>query len=183
MRIIGGSFRSRKIKYKIPDNIRPTSDRVRETMFNILNNLIDFENCLILDLFSGTGALGFESLSRGAENVTFVEKNRKSIDIIKNIALDLEIPKNQYSIINSDVIKYLRNIDSITQYDIIFADPPYHSNIYNDLFEIIVERDILKKDALFIVEFGSSMKIPELSKYNLLSAREIGDTSFAIYTL
>jgi len=153
MRIIGGIYGSRKIKAKIPDNIRPTSDRVRESMFNILTNLIDFESANILDLFAGTGALGFESLSRGADKVTFVEKNRKSIEIIRSVAMDLNVAKENYSIVNDEVLKFLTKIQSKEKFNLIFADPPYESGTYISLLEILSISDFIFDDGLIVIEY------------------------------
>jgi 16S rRNA (guanine966-N2)-methyltransferase len=180
MRIIGGIYGSRKIKAKISDNIRPTSDRVRESMFNILANLIDFESTNVLDLFAGTGALGFESLSRGAEKVTFVEKNRKSIEIIRNVANDLKVAKENYSIVNDDVLKFLPKIQSQEKFNLILADPPYESGTYDSLIEILSSNNFIYDDGLIVIEYRTGMVIEINDKFNILNLREMGDTSFII---
>ena len=133
MRIIGGKYGSRRINVKIPDNVRPTTDRVRESIFNILNNLIDFQDLKVLDLFAGTGAFGFEALSRGSAYTQFVEKNKRTFELIRSVANSLEIPKSDYGIINGDAVKYLQNDKAQFSYDLIFADPPYDNDIYVEL--------------------------------------------------
>src|SRR5579872_572518 len=102
MRIISGKYKSRKLIAPKGDTTRPTSDRARESLFNVLNNLIDFEGISVLDLFAGTGAFAFEAISRGAEKATLVEQNRTVIETIKENARVLEI-EPQVQIIQKDV--------------------------------------------------------------------------------
>ena len=109
MRVIGGRFGGRKIPSPKSETIRPTSDFVRESIFNILNNLIDFEDIVVCDIFAGTGALGLESLSRGASYAYFIEKNRMNANNIKTLMSDFGVEKEEYSIICNDAKKSRRS--------------------------------------------------------------------------
>lgn len=183
MRIIGGIYGSRRIKANIPSNVRPTSDKVRESMFNSIHNLIDIENSNVLDLFAGTGALGFEALSRGAKYCCFVEINRKTTEIIRSVATELSISKSQFKIINSDAIKYLNKDIEDTKYDIIFADPPYEASVYSSIFESLSTTKILSDNGIIIIEYRSNMKVPINTQMELITKKEFGDTSYDIYEL
>lgn len=121
MRIIAGKFKGRQLVSFKADHIRPTTDRVKETLFNILQG--DVEDMNILDLFAGTGNLGLEALSRGASQITFVEKNPKSIEIIKKNIEQLKIEKSDYSILKADVIEFLEKCT--VSFGLIFIDPPF----------------------------------------------------------
>ncbi|GAB1370317.1 16S rRNA (guanine(966)-N(2))-methyltransferase RsmD [Candidatus Kapaibacterium sp.] len=181
MRIIGGEFGGRRFKFQVPSNTRPTSDRVKESMFNVLENLIDFEDLFVLDLFAGTGALGLESMSRGAENVTFVDKDRKSFEIIKFVTNELRINKNSFEFYSTDVIKFLKNYKSNIKFDLVFADPPYDKFDYNLLIDTISESAILNAQGIFVVEYRNGMVIQQSQALELLSQKEFGDTNYNIY--
>jgi len=185
MRIISGIYGSRRIKAKIPANVRPTSDQVRESVYNILNNIIDFSEIRVLDLFSGTGAFAFEALSRGASFATLVEKNNKTSTLIKSIASDLNIPNNNYKVINTDVIKFLKsNINEVEKYNLIFADPPYDDeNIYNELINNLPLYSGIDKDTLIVLEYRTINKIELPATFNIINERKFGDTSFLIFEI
>jgi 16S rRNA (guanine966-N2)-methyltransferase len=124
MRIISGKFGGRRINAKIPAGVRPTLDSARETIFNILNNLIDFEDIRVLDLFAGSGMLGFEALSRGARECYSIEKSRKTFAFIKKSAEELEIDKGSFHLINADATKFLNKLkEEQIKFDLIFMDP------------------------------------------------------------
>lgn len=136
MRIIAGKYRSRKINSALADkencvrgnhrSLRPTTDRARESLFNILNNIIDFDGLNSLDLFAGTGAVGFELISRGAAFVSFVDISAKQLKLIESTAEELGCKEN-ISITKQEVKNFLiKNKGSF--YDLIFADPPYNSD-------------------------------------------------------
>src|SRR3990170_5776267 len=122
MRIISGSLKGRLINVPKSELIRPTTDRVRETLFNLLNNTIDFEGITVLDLYAGSGSLGLECLSRGADEVHFVERNFIIYkNLLKNIkSLDVE---DQCKIFKMEALKFSR-MEEHERYDLIFADPP-----------------------------------------------------------
>src|ERR1017187_6399203 len=123
MRIISGRFKTRTIITPSGTATRPTTDRARESLFNVLNNLISFEGLSVLDMFAGSGALGFEAISRGAIRASFVERDRKAISAMKTNAAALGILEH-VEIVAVDVFTYLAK-PTAKSFDIIFADAPY----------------------------------------------------------
>src|ERR1700712_3240453 len=149
MRIISGKHGGRKINppVKMPYT-RPTTDIAKEGLFNILQNSIDFEDIKTLDLFGGTGAITYELASRGAANLTIVEKDTAMFEFIKKNIADLQI--SQVKTIKSDVFKYLENCEE--RFDFIFAGPPYALDIIDELPKIIVDKNIIAEGGLFVLE-------------------------------
>jgi len=148
MRIISGKARGLKLYSLEGLETRPTLDRVKESLFNIIRNNIKDSN--VLDLFAGTGSLGLECISRGAKSVTFCDYNKKAIDIInKNILKAKFEEKSQ--VINKDYIKCLEILKN-NKYDIIFIDPPYDSDLAVKALELVFKVDILEKDGIIVVE-------------------------------
>jgi len=134
IRIIGGEWKSRLITFPEAEGLRPTPDRVRETLFNWLGQTLHGRSCL--DLFAGSGALGFEALSRGAERVVMVERSRLVVDALKRNAESLKA--NGLSVRNADAIEFLTTMEE--QFDVIFLDPPYRANLLPTLFPLLPGR-------------------------------------------
>jgi 16S rRNA (guanine(966)-N(2))-methyltransferase RsmD len=149
MRIISGKFKGRKISYTNLQNVRPTTDRTKESLFNILNQYFIFEQINALDLFSGSGNISYELASRGVTKITSVEKNIKCIKFIHNISKTLNIKLN---IVNSSVLKFLSTTK--LKFDLIIADPPYsHSKKeIQALIDLIFRKNILNKNGILIIE-------------------------------
>ncbi len=149
MRIISGKFGGRRINP--PANMphtRPTTDIAKEGLFNILQNRIDFEGIQTLDLFGGTGCISYELASRGAESLTIIEKDPIMHAFIKK---NLEILKvEQAKVIQMDVFNYLNTCT--TQFDFIFAGPPYALNTIDELPKIIIEKNLIAEDGYFVLE-------------------------------
>ena len=164
MRIITGTAKGLKLKTPKGFLTRPTSDRIKESIFNVLNNLIEFENLNVLDIFSGTGALGLEALSRGAIHCTFIDKSTASI--IKDNVNRAKF-NDCAEIINDDVFKHLNK-----NYDLIFCDPPYNMNLWQKSLKIIDEKNILSSNGYLIVEHGFDEKFSDELK-NLEVVRKI----------
>ncbi|MFA7627588.1 MAG: 16S rRNA (guanine(966)-N(2))-methyltransferase RsmD [Candidatus Kapaibacterium sp.] len=181
MRIIGGKFGGRRINLKIPENVRPTSDKIKESMFNVLSNLIDFEGKHVLDLFAGTGALGFEALSRGAGYVQFIDKNRKSIELIKNSAYTLGAHKSSIKVRSADANTFLNTSESDDMmFDLVFADPPYDVDIYEKLLNSFVVSKILKNSFIAVVEFRSSNTLIIPEALSEITRKVSGDTGYIV---
>lgn len=176
MRITGGSLKSRRIDKKLPSGIRPTTDQSRETLFNILNNLIELEGSKFLDLFAGSGIVSLEASSRGAI-VTAVDKSFKSTSYIKDVLSILKI--DNINIIKSDAINYL---NSKEKFDIIFIDPPYDTMLYEKALSSIKENEILNEDGLVVLESRSSRNI-DVSGFDLIKEKEIGSYKFIFLEL
>ncbi len=122
MRIISGKYKGHHLSSFKADHIRPTTDRVKETLFNKWMNQVEDSN--VVDLFSGTGNLGLESLSRGAAHVVFVESHPKSIGIIRENITKLKVDPKSYTVVSSDVLVYLKKYKG-NPFDLILADPPF----------------------------------------------------------
>jgi 16S rRNA (guanine966-N2)-methyltransferase len=172
MRIISGIYRGRTIKSpSSKKDIRPTTDRARETIFNILSNRIDFENKACLDLFCGTGSFGLEFISRGGNKCTFVDLDTRVIK--ENVAL-LNLNDN-FNIIRNDVVKYLE-FNKDNRHDIAFADPPYKYRYYLNLLEEISEFKLL-----FILEHDKNFAVPDDFKNKLFLQKKIGISQFSFF--
>lgn len=145
MRIVGGKYKSRVLLGFNGNQVRPTADKVRESVFNILQNRIygsDF-----LDVFCGTGAMGIEALSRGAKSVTFNDKSRESIALTKSNLQKLGVNEN-YKITNLDAVKYLES--TLDNFDIVYIDPPYASDLGLRALQKVLA--VLKEDGIVIYE-------------------------------
>lgn len=160
VRIIAGQNRSRKIIYGESGDLRPTPDRVRENLFNILQN--EIPNAAVLDLFAGTGAFGFEALSRGADYAVFADKSGDCIASIKRNIEALKIPPGKHRILHSDYL-YTVKMLSGQKFDIIFADPPFDSLDYKDMVKALVNADIIDSGSVIIVETaaGTGFEAPD----------------------
>lgn len=142
MRVISGSARGTKLVTLEGNDTRPTLDRVKEALFNIIQNEICEAN--VLDLFSGSGALAIESLSRGAKYAVSTDSSKKAIEIIKLNAKKTHF-EDKIEIINKDYKKALEQVQN-TKFDIVFLDPPYKTNYGEDATRIIIENNILSKN-------------------------------------
>jgi 16S rRNA (guanine966-N2)-methyltransferase len=175
LRIIGGKFKGRIIKPVPGLKARPTTDCARESLFNILNNRIDFESVSMLDLFSGTGSIGFEFSSRGAVTVHLVEKDLKHIAGIKHTIN--EIGLINIKPIHIDVKSFLKIC--IFKYDIVFADPPYDLSWLKSIPDLVIESGILKEDGFFILEHPRSM---DFRTHNMFfEHRNYGRVNFSFF--
>ncbi|HLB55876.1 MAG TPA: 16S rRNA (guanine(966)-N(2))-methyltransferase RsmD [Coxiellaceae bacterium] len=158
LRIIAGTFRSRKIVFFEEDGLRPTHNRIRETVFNWLADEIENKNCL--DVFAGSGAMGFEAISRGAKQVTFCDISKIIIETIKKNAENLKITNADF--IQCDFISQnaLKN-----KFDIVFIDPPFKKNLLLKACELLISRDLLNKNAVIYLEFEkNSVDLSQLPK-------------------
>jgi 16S rRNA (guanine966-N2)-methyltransferase len=166
MRVIAGSRRSLPLKTLEGDNTRPTADKYKETLFNCLQ--MDVPESLFLDLFSGSGAIGIEALSRGAKRAVLVENNKQALDIIKQ---NIHFTKfeNEAEIVKSDVISYLGRLGKVN-FDIIFIDPPYGKGLEKEALEILSTKTFTNPDFKIVVE----AKLEEDFSF-------IDDTKFMIY--
>jgi 16S rRNA (guanine(966)-N(2))-methyltransferase RsmD len=148
LRIIGGTYRGRRINPPSNFKARPTTDFAREGLFNILNNRLDFETISVLDLFSGTGSISYEFASRGAAMVHLVEKDIKHVIGIKKIVSELGF-KN-IKPIHIDVRAYLKTCS--IKYDVVFADPPFELSWLTELPDLVTQANVIKEDGFFILE-------------------------------
>lgn len=153
IRITGGKNRSRLLETPNTNLTKPTMDKVRSAVFNALGESI--ENARVLDLFAGSGSYGFESLSRGAKSVTFVEKGAEAISVIKKNSLNLR--ENDVEIARADVLDYLNSTEE--KFDIVFADPPYKLEVYEELLKTLLERKIISENGIIVLESEKELNI------------------------
>ncbi len=177
MRIISGRFGGRDLG-KVPDGVRPTSDRVRESLFSSLGSV---EGLAVLDLFAGTGALGIEAYSRGAIRVMFVERSRRVARALKARleALDLDPAEDtSFSLIEADALRAIRRIsnDSGNRFDLVFLDPPYADGYREEALEALFASEILESGARVVVEGPKRHPLSPLPGMRVVHERRYGDT-------
>lgn len=157
MRIIAGRFRGRKLAHFKADHIRPTTDRIKESVFNKLQGFV--EDAKVLDLFSGTGNLTCESISRGAAKVVAVELSRKSIAIIRE-NLDLLDIADDVEIVNDDVLKFLKRYQG-EPFDLVIADPPFTEKLADSVLTALGQSHAVGSQTRVVIESSSHEKVAE----------------------
>lgn len=177
IRIIGGKWKGKKIFFDLIDDLRPTPDRAKETLFNWLGQ--DLSEMYCLDLFSGTGALGLEAFSRGAKKVTFVEKNKKYLQKIKKVYLEMS-EKKDCDFFCSECLEWVKNNNSQTKYDLIFIDPPFNKNLIDDLLTGILEKELLSKGGRIYFEFEKKLNLKIPKSLNLKKKKNLGRKSYVL---
>jgi 16S rRNA (guanine966-N2)-methyltransferase len=178
MRIISGKYKGHQLVSFQADHIRPTTDRVKESLFNKIQG--EVEGAKVLDLFSGTGNLGLEALSRGAAEVTFVEKSKKSIAILEKNLAKLKVSE-PYKIICKDVLSFLKSYQGIP-FDLIFIDPPFTEEMAHDVMIALSQSQVFHPQTLMMIESGRREKIVDdyspLARYDV---REFGDKFLSFF--
>lgn len=165
LRIIGGQWRSRQLSFAYHKQLRPTSDRLRETLFNWLQAHCNQAHCL--DAFAGTGILGIEALSRGAEWITFCERSRINCRSIQNNLDQLPLqPQQNYQLLTGSCFKYFKTLT--TQFDIIFLDPPFNQShqLISQALQQIVSYQLLKPSGSIYIEQPSNKALPLTHNHN-----------------
>lgn len=173
MRVITGTARGRKLKEPQGMDIRPTTDMVKESVFNIIQ--FDIEGRRVLDLFAGTGQLGIEAASRGAESVTFVDQDRRAINLIKE---NLEHCQLRGQVYQTDSVSF---IDNSGNFDLIFIDPPYDSGLYGKVMEKIIRFDILSEGGIIVCESRRENELPDYDGYTKKQYK-YGKVLLTVYT-
>ena len=177
IRIIGGKWKGKKIYFDLNDDLRPTPDRAKETLFNWLGQ--DLKKMYCLDLFSGTGALGLEAFSRGAEKVTFVERNKEYLQKIKKVYLEMS-EKADCDFFCAECLEWIQNNSSETKYDLIFIDPPFNKNLVHDLLAAILEKELLSKNGQIYFEFEKKLDLEIPESLNLKKKKSLGKKSYVL---
>lgn len=181
MRVIGGLYRGHKLKAPQGRNTRPTEDRIKENIFNLLSH--DYSDFFFLDLFAGSGGLGIEILSRGAAKGIFVDKNRNAISQIHSNLELLKITEN----VQVWQMDYRRAVDQCVEkdykFDCIFLDPPYErSDFYTNSLEAIINGNLLNDGGKVVIEKDKSVEIDLPSCLQILKERNYGNTDILILT-
>lgn len=180
LRIIGGRWRSRKIEFPAGDGLRPTGDRIRETLFNWLQNEIVGARCL--DLFAGSGILGLEALSRGAERCTFIDNYEPACRSLLQQLLKLEVDPADAAVIRSDALGWLRSTQTPENYDLVFVDPPFSLDITDQCLELLEASSVLADDALIYLEIGRTQTdtvIP--ANWQQIRHKSSGQVRYSLY--
>lgn len=177
MRVISGKYRGKSLMGYDIDGTRPTMDRVKESLFGIIQNSI--KNSVVLDLFAGSGALGIEALSNGASEAYFIDNNIELINIIKKNTLgindNIHIMRSDYK----NALELFKN--SKLKFDIIFLDPPYKLNLINDCLDKIVEYKLLSDNGIIVCEYETE-NISN-NKLNLIKDKKYGSKKIKIFKL
>ena len=173
MRIISGKYRGHQLVAFKADHIRPTTDRVKETLFNKIQMYLP--EAQVVDLFCGTGNLGLEALSRGAEFCTFVENNPRSLKITRQNIDKLKISAEQYKIVNMDVIAFLKSYQGPT-FDVILADPPFTEKMAHEVMEAAGQSHGVGEQTILAIESEKKERMEEVyGPLVLYSKKEYGD--------
>ena len=175
MRIVGGKYKGRIFNPGKKFTARPTTDIAKEALFNILENRYEFSTKTILDLFSGTGSISYEFLSRGCKHAVLVEKNFNHIRFIQSVIENLEI--ENVNILKADAFLYVQK--SAQKFDIIFADPPYDLANINEIPDLIFKNELLHSEGILIVEHPKHI---QFSKHpNFSELRKYGKVHFSFF--
>ena len=176
IRIIAGEWRSRQLLFEDTPGLRPTPARVRETLFNWLQQDVIGSRCL--DLYAGTGALGFEAASRGAKSVSVVENNAQACRLIKENTVKLTA--NQIKIIQSDVFRFLAG--DASRFDLVFLDPPFGKNMAQQTCQWLEDKGWLVSHAKVYVEVESKLVLEGMPlNWTLLKSKKTGDVGYYLF--
>ena len=175
MRVISGTKRGKKLETLKGDSVRPTTDKVKESIFNAIQ--FDLPECSFLDLFAGSGQMGIEALSRGASHVTFIDKNKSSIDIIKKNLTSTQF-LNDATVLKMDSILFLKNQKE--KFDIVFLDPPYKVGLLQEALSLIT--NVINVNGKIICEHPIDEKISNnVEHLDLIKEYKYGKIIISIY--
>lgn len=178
MRIIAGKFRSRRLKTVQSTLVRPTTDRVRQTIFDVLTVRMDFENINVLDCFAGSGLLGFEAISRGAKHVSFVEQHPKVAAHISDSIRLLQL-EAQATLHLTDAMRFVA--ETTTSYHLIFADPPYAFHHYDKFLRKVFERNLLLPSGYLVLEHSEKQSFASHAQFAF--QKNFGTTLVSFFTI
>jgi 16S rRNA (guanine(966)-N(2))-methyltransferase RsmD len=175
MRVVSGKYRGRRLVPPSNLPVMPTTDFAKEGLFNVLTNLVDFESVRVLDLFTGTGSIAFEFLSRGAIEVMAVDSNQRCIDFIKKTAVSFGA--NNLKAVKSNSFVFIKHMTG--SYDLIFADPPYDLEAIETIPDLILTSELLAEEGLLILEHSAKYNFGKHS--NFASKRQYGSVNFSFF--
>ncbi len=176
VRIIAGHLRGRKVPVLPIDGLRPTPDRVRETLFNWLQTNIQDAKCYVF--FAGTGVLGFEAISRGAAHVVMVDNNRAICDSLKKTQVEFGIEREQCIIEQSDVLSYIQRQLSTAPADLIFLDPPFNSSLLEEALALLSQSSLLGPQTMIYTELSSDSPVPTLKHFEPIKTQKAGKVAY-----
>jgi 16S rRNA (guanine(966)-N(2))-methyltransferase RsmD len=176
MRIVGGEYKGRRIA--VPSNFpsRPTTDFAKEGLFNVLENQYDLSDLEVLDLCSGTGNISLEFLSRGVKEVTAVDSHTNCLKFVQKNASSIGII-NKITTVKSDLISFVLNTNHT--FDIVFADPPFNYDKYNQIVQTVFERNLLNENGILILEHSKQKTFESEPKFSFF--RNYGNVTFSFF--
>lgn len=178
-RIIAGKWRGRKIKFNDAEGLRPTTDRIRETVFNWLQPYIHQSRCL--DCFAGSGILGFEALSRGAGEVLFIEKNIKTGNSIKdNIRL---LAADNATVQHANTLDWLKTVRFNNYFDLVFLDPPFHADLLTNCCAMLASSGCLTENAIIYIEHAVNQTVELPEHWVCLKQKNSGQVSYKLFEI
>ena len=180
IRIIGGTWRGQKLSFVPIEGLRPTGDRIRETLFNWLAPVINGAHCL--DLFAGSGALGFEALSRGAQSATFIEQNPSAITLLQQNQTHLKAEHANIS--GANALEWLKTTKPPQPFDVIFLDPPFAADLLQPCCDLLQQEHLLASDAYIYIETDSQQP-PPITPASWLPLKEktTGQVTYRLYRI
>lgn len=183
MRVIAGQARGMRLTAPGGTTTRPTSDRIKEALFSILESANHVEDADVLDLFAGSGALGIEALSRGAKKVVFVEKNRAAIEVLERNLIHTKL-KNQAQVFQMDSSQAIERLARHKErFSLVLLDPPYQAGFYLKIIEL-VSSTVLTQEGLLVAETATRAPLPErIGQCIRIDRRHYGDTALEFYQM
>ncbi|MCL2556723.1 MAG: 16S rRNA (guanine(966)-N(2))-methyltransferase RsmD [Firmicutes bacterium] len=181
MRVISGKFKGRKLFSPNGDRVRPTADRIKESIFNILTSKDALDGVLVLDLFCGTGGLGIEALSRGAKKIVFADIDLESLEFTKKNLQHINAELSEYEIYHADYTLALKKLEG-KNFDLIILDPPYGKN-YFDCLILISELKILSENGFIVFEYSDKLCLQNFENEYIIETRNMGNTKVSFLSL
>ena len=178
MRVISGLYKGRILKTVPNLSVRPATDRVKQTLFDMLTTRIEFDGARVLDLFAGSGGLGIEALSRGASHVTFVEQERNAVEYLEQNLRTIGCERNA-SVIRRDAKLFLAHCSDT--FDIVFADPPYAYDSTSQIPELIFGSSILAPRGYLLIEHSKDLRFEASPSYRVGSEKKFGRTRVTFF--
>ena len=178
MRIVAGKYKGKNLASPKTDDVRPTTTRIKETLFNVIQGYV--ADSVVLDLFAGSGALGIEAISRGAKKVVFVDKSKDSIALVRQNLTGID---GQYEVVNADFSSALRSAYlKGEKFDLVFLDPPYASDLGDLALQMIFDLELLKKDGIIVFEHGTDKKFELLDNHYKVRTKQMGTVTAEFIT-
>ena len=178
MRVIAGEYKGRSLLTVSDRTVRPVTERVKGTIFNMLQNRLALHGSRVLDLFAGSGSLGFEALSRGAGRVLFVDSNRLALDMVSKNVKTLNC-SDRCDVFLTDALKFIDHCDE--QFDLIFADPPYAFELTHQIPESVFRHELLKRGGFLIIEHSKHTGFADAESFQLSIQKAFGNTRVSFF--
>ena len=180
LRIIGGEYRGRKLKVPAGNDVRPTSDRVREALFNLLSSLLSWDELTVLDLYAGSGALGLEALSRGAKQAIFVEASRRHLKTIQQNVELMSPEQARFELVQERAVRWISSFADPEKPCLAFLDPPFAGKEYDYMLEKLALLPAIRTGSMIVVESLDSREIKFPDIMELVKHRRYGSVTLDI---